>query len=191
MLNALGFDEKTVLGGESIVQLHLTWPGRPSEFGLGAAQGQVTFQSTNGRLLELSPGATSRMFGFLLMTSLPRRLRLDFSDIFDEGGEYETIDGVLDLDHGNAYTNNLILENPSAMITVAGRTGILHQDYDQVVTVTPKLSSSLPLVPIWLLQKILNKQIFDKAFRYEYYDTGKWENPHVERQMIESDNPDQ
>ena len=54
------------------------------------------------------------------------------------------------------------------------------EDYDQLVTVIPKISSTLPLVPLWLAQKILDRNVFDKAFAYQYMITGPWSQPSVE-----------
>ena len=72
------------------------------------------------------------------------------------------------------------MESDTARLEVVGRTGLVSKDYDQLVTVIPKISSSLPLVPIWIAQKLLDRNVFDKAFAYQYTITGPWEEPAVE-----------
>jgi hypothetical protein len=47
-----------------------------------------------------------------------------------------------------------------ARIDIRGHTGLSAEDYDQTVTITPRLTSSLPLAPICLAEKVLNAQIF-------------------------------
>ena len=72
---------------------------------------------------------------------------------------------------------------------IAGRTGLVDEDYDQLITVTPKLSDSLPLMPIWLVEKVLHTELFDRLFAYQYTVTGSWDEPSVTRIVIENDFP--
>ena len=187
LLRALGQEESTAQGGATDVVLTLDWPGSPSQFSLKRVVGVVQIRSSRGRLLDINPGATGRLVGFLMMTALPRRLKLDFSDIFSTGITYEVIDGSFALENGHAYTNNLMVDSLTATIEIAGRTGLIDEDYDKVVTITPKLASSLPLAPLWLLEKLLQREIFDKTFSYQYTITGSWEDPQIERIAIETE----
>ena len=159
--------------------LSASWQGPPSAFDMKRIDGALAFQANDGVLTEVERGATSRMFGLLMLTDIPRRLRGDFSDLFDEGFTYDRLQGNFNIADGNAYTQDLTLEGSTARISIAGRTGLVNEDYDQVVTVTPKLSSSLPLVPIWLAEKMLDIRLIDNVFAYRYTITGSWESPSV------------
>ena len=109
----------------------------------------------------MEPGTTGRMFGLLNLTVLPRRLlRLDFSDLFEEGVSYQSLTGSFRLSGGHAWTDD--------------------------VTMTPKLSTSLPLAPLWLAEKFLNRKLIDSAFSYRYIITGTWSDPHIERERVEA-----
>ena len=180
MLGTLGFDGKVVTGGKTDISLRGSWTGAPAEFGLERLTGVMHFLSTDGRLTRLEPGVTGRVFGLLTITSLPRRLILDFSDLFKGGFEFDRIEGSFAIENGNAYTDDLFMESDTARFEVVGRTGLAAEDYDKLVTVIPKISSSLPLVPLWLAQKILNRNVFDAAFSYQYTITGAWNTPVVE-----------
>ena len=187
LLHALGQEESTAQGGATDILVTLDWPGSPSQFSLKSMSGIVHLRANRGRLLDINPGATGRLVGFLMMTSLPRRLKLDFSDLFDAGIIYKWIEGSFAIENGHAYTNNLLVESETAKIEIAGRTGLIAEDYDQVVTITPRLASSLPLAPVWLLEKVLQREIFDKAFSYQYTITGSWDDPQIERIAIETE----
>ena len=187
LLRTLGHGEDTSEGGATDILVTLDWPGSPSQFSLQNMSGVVHLRANRGRLLDINPGATGRLVGFLMMASLPRRLKLDFSDLFDEGIVYELIEGSFAIENGHAYTNNLLVESEAAKIEIAGRTGLIAEDYDQIVTITPRLASSLPLAPVWLLEKVLQRQVFDKAFSYQYTITGDWDDPLVERIAIETE----
>ena len=110
-------------------------------------EGQLDMKISEGQFLDINPSA-GRLFGLLSIQALPRRLTLDFSDLFDEGFSFDTIEGNFSIQQGHAYTNNLEMLGPSADIYVSGRTGLSTEDYDQIATVTPKISSGLPQVEL-------------------------------------------
>ena len=190
MLDSLGFDGSVVAGGTTDMSLRGSWTGVPADFEIERLAGVMHFLSTDGRLTRIEPGVTGRVFGLLTITSLPRRLILDFGDLFKDGFEYDRIEGSFALEKGNAYTDDLFIEGDTARFEIVGRTGLEAEDYDQLVTVIPKISSSLPLVPLWLAQKILNRNVFDKAFAYQYTITGPWSQPSVELVKTRSRNGD-
>ena len=179
-LETLGFEGNAVAEGTTDISLRGSWKGTPADFALDRLTGVVNFLSTDGRLTEIEPGVAGHVLGLLTITSLPRRLILDFGDLFKDGFGYDRIEGSFAIEKGNAYTDNLFMESDTARFEVVGRTGLASKDYDQLVTVIPKISSTLPLVPIWIAQKILDRNVFDKAFAYQYTITGPWDEPTVE-----------
>lgn len=185
MLTAFGY-AAPLSGGKSQIDLSAAWAGAPADFALDRLNGNLTLRATKGRLLEVDPGAGGRVFGLLSLQALPRRLTLDFSDIFAKGFSFDRIEGYFVLEDGNAYTNNLVMEGPSAKISVTGRTGLAAKDYDQVVTVKPEISEGLsvgaglaggPVVglSLFLANKLL-PGLKDIA-SYQYTIKGSWKEP--------------
>ena len=180
MLDSLGFDGGVVTGGETNLSLRGAWTGTPADFAIDRLTGVLHLLSTDGRLTRVERGVAGRVFGLLTVTSLPRRLLLDFSDLFRDGFEYDRIKGSFAIENGDAHTDDLFMEGDTARLEVVGRTGLVSEDYDKLVTIIPKISSSLPLLPLWLVQQILDRNVFDKAFSYQYTVTGPWSEPVVE-----------
>ena len=123
----------------------------------------------------------------LNLSALQRRLTLDFCDIFKKGFSFDSIEGDFLLDSGDAYTNNFVMKGPSAIIEIYGRIGIYDESFDQLVIVTPKIASTLPLAGIlaggpavgaalFLAEKLVGKQ-FDRITQVEYLVTGSWSDP--------------
>jgi uncharacterized protein YhdP len=136
----------------------------------------------------------------LSLTTLPRRLSLDFTDLFSKGFSFDLIHGDFDIDSGDAYTTNLYLEGPPARIEASGRVGLRDEDYDQLVTVTPRLTSSLPLAGaivggpvaggvLFAVDKLFGKRI-DKISSYQYTITGPWTDPVITRLKESAPKPD-
>ena len=69
--------------------------------------GQVKVAIDAGQFLKAEPGA-ARLLGVLSLQSLPRRLLLDFRDLFEEGFAFDNVTGDVQ-DRRTAWrrTNNL------------------------------------------------------------------------------------
>ncbi len=195
VLQHFGYDAKAIRGGQTTLDIEAMWPGTPGDFTLDRLDGSLNLRVQKGRLLDIEPGS-GRLFGLLSLQSLPRRLSLDFADLFQKGYVFDRIEGWFELENGNAYTNSLLMEGPSSRVEITGRTGLAQKDYDQRATVTPALSKSIPIASalfgpagigvgaaIYLGQKVF-KQIpdqLDKFLRKQYSITGPWDNPQVEK----------
>ena len=129
MLGAFGYT-LPLEGGKTDLKVQARWPGSPADFTLGALQGTLEIDVLDGRFLEVNQGV-GRLFGLLSVHALQRRLRLDFSDIFGKGFAFDWIGGAFSITGGDAYTNDLVMEGPSARIEISGRVGLLRRDYDQ------------------------------------------------------------
>lgn len=192
LLADLGFTQN-MKDASATIDSQLTWPGSPMDMGLRSVAGELDIHVGKGRFLQVEPGV-GRIFGLLNIGVLQRRLMLDFSDLFEEGFSFDRIEGHFTVDGGDAYTSNLKVESPSAMIDIAGRTGLVAQDFDQVVTVTPQVTGTLPVVggivggpavggALFLAQKLLGKRM-DKVTRYEYRVSGSWDDPEITREKF-------
>lgn len=178
------------------VQLNsqLNWRGNPGQFSVAAMQGQLDLSVGRGSLIEVEPGAAGRIFGLLSIAAIPRRLALDFSDLFGKGFDFSAITANFTFADGIARTDDLVMRGDSALIEVAGPVNLVDKTYDQVVKVTPEVSSTLPIAgavaggpvglgvgtAILLVDKIAGT-LFDREIvnliSYQYALTGPWDSP--------------
>lgn len=168
------------VAGAADLLLSASWPGSPLDFDVDRIEGTLHVEARDGRLTQVRRGAASRLFGLLMLASLPRRLFLDFRDLFQEGFAFDTLEGSFSIASGDARTRDLVIDGPTATIEIAGRTGLVAEDYDKIATIVPKLSGSLPFLPIWIGQKLFNTQVFDRAFAFRYAIRGPWSEPRIE-----------
>ena len=189
-MNTFGY-ANGIAGGTGRINVHAAWAGALADAAPEKIDGKLTLDIKKGRMLELNPGA-GRLFALLSIQALPRRLALDFSDLFSKGFAFDEIKGEFRLEHGEAYTNNLAMNGPSAKVRATGRVGLSERDYDQRVHVIPDLTASMPAltaiaaaspqigVATYVLGKIFQTQI-DEAAGVDYTITGSWDSPQVER----------
>jgi uncharacterized protein YhdP len=170
------------------VHASLNWHGGPQDFSLGQVSGRLGFTVMNGQVIKVNPGA-GRLFGLLSIAALPRRLSLDFRDLFEDGFVFDRIEARLRLEGGDAYTRLFYMKGPAARVDFNGRIGLGARDYDQVVTITPHISNTLPLVgaltggpigavALFITQKLLEPGI-NKLTQYHYRVTGSWDDPEI------------
>jgi len=188
MLNHFGYAADNVNGGVSTINANVFWRGIPFDYSHEKLNGQISLSVKDINFSDIDPGA-GRVFGLLSIQALPQRLSLDFSDLFKKGLQINTIEGSFSVKHGDAVTDDLSLQGPAARIDIAGRIGLAKQDYDQIMAVTPEVSSSLPLVgavvagpagagigtAILFLHKLFNPKIL----HYKYHVSGPWADPEV------------
>lgn len=185
MLGDFGF-ANVFSGGKTRDELDATWPGAPSSLEMANMDGKLSVEVSNGRIPQVAPGM-GRLFGLVSLGDLPRRLSLDFGDVFGKGLGFDSITGDFKLSNGNATTDNLKIHSSAAEISITGRTGLRAKDYDQQVVVVPHIGNSLPVVgavvagPVGAaaglaVQGLLGRGLNHVAIR-RYRVTGTWDKP--------------
>jgi uncharacterized protein (TIGR02099 family) len=167
------------------------WPGPPSGAWLDHIAGDLALRAEKGSLVDVEPGGAGRAAGLLSISALPRRLALDFRDVFNRGFVFDDITADFVIVDGNAYTDNLKLTGPVAEVGLIGRTGLRDRDYRQQVVVTAEPGKVLPTVgallagPQVAAALLIFTRIFKKPLggigRASYCVTGSWSEPIVER----------
>jgi uncharacterized protein (TIGR02099 family) len=173
------------------VTASLYWPGPPSAAWLDHIAGDLALRAEKGSLVDVAPGGAGRAAGLLSISALPRRLALDFRDVFNRGFVFDDITADFVIVDGNAYTDNLKLTGPVAEVGLIGRTGLRDRDYRQQVVVTAEPGKVLPTVgallagPQVAAALLIFTRIFKKPLggigRASYCVTGSWSEPVVER----------
>jgi uncharacterized protein (TIGR02099 family) len=192
----LGLDP--VIEGESAtVTASVRWDSAPTAAWLDHLNGEVSLFVETGTLREIDPGA-GRVVGLMSIAALPRRLLLDFRDVFEQGFAFDEISGTFRIIDGNAYTNDLKFGGPAAEIGVVGRTGLRDRDYRQQIVITAEPSNMLPTVggllggagvgAALLIFTRLFKEPLKGIGRASYCLSGSWEEPIVE--PIDNDEPE-
>jgi len=191
MLQQFGYPNPPIIGRTSQITIKGYWQDAPYNFNLSKPVGTLSLIAMEGRIVAVDPGPIGRLFGLFDVYTLPQRLALDFSDMFDHGFSFNTIAGVFFIKNGIARTDHLILRAPSAQIEISGQTNLVKKNYDQIVTVFPHLSNPLPVasalaggigigVAALIAQQLLQREL-ENIIKSDYHITGSWEKPKIVR----------
>ena len=151
--------------------------------------GEVRLRLADGELEEVEPGA-GRMLGLVSFVALPRRLSLDFRDVFGKGFSYDKIDGTFEVEDGVASTCDLSLEGPAANIGIVGQVDFAANEWQQGAVISANVGNTLPLVgavvggPPGAAAMLIFSQIFkeplEEVGQVFYGITGPWDDPAIE-----------
>lgn len=191
-LSGLGMDVHNLIVSKGEGNFKLSWPSSPADLALSQMSGNAYIALGAGRIVDV--GETSgakmdigKMLSIFSLQTIPRRLSLDFSDVFQQGYSFDSFKGDFTFTKGNAVTNNTRFDGPVAKVGIKGAIGLAAKTYNFTLSVTPYVTSSIPVaaalisgpiagVAALAVNKIIGSQIA-KATTYYYAVGGSWSNP--------------
>ncbi|MDH5857414.1 YhdP family protein [Lampropedia aestuarii] len=176
----------------------LSWQGSPLHLDIPSLNGDFSLDVAKGQFLKVNAGA-GRLLGVMSLQALPRRLTLDFRDIFSEGFAFDFVRGDIHLATGVASTNNLQMKGVNAGVVLEGSANILQETQNITAVVVPELdamTASLVATAInpaigagtFLAQFFFSKPLAEAAAQ-EFLIRGSWSDPIVERSSTRTAKP--
>lgn len=185
------FDMPGVLArGQGHLDGSLGWIGSPFSPHYPSMHGQLRLDVGAGQFLKADPGV-AKLLGVLSLQSLPRRLALDFRDVFSSGFAFDYVRGDVAVQKGIASTNNLQMKGVNAAVLMEGSADIDRETQDLRVLVVPEIDAGTaalaatvinPAIGIGaFIAQLVLKQPLIKAVTREFQIGGSWDNPQVSR----------
>lgn len=174
-----------IKGGVALIAGQLNWPGSPHQFQSKGLNGELQLGASKGQIVKVKPGV-GRLFGLLTLQSLPRRLTLDFRDLFSEGFAFDEISGNANITDGIMHSNDFFMTGPAAETKIKGDIDLNKETQYLHIKVIPHISDSFSLAALaggpivgaaaFVAQKLL-KDPLNKIAQSEYTIVGTWDNP--------------
>ncbi len=187
---------QTLRGGQGRIEGHLGWIGSPLALDTPSLSGELQLDMGRGQFLRAEPGV-AKLLGVLSLQALPRRLLLDFRDVFSEGFAFDFVRGHVTIAQGVARSNNLQMKGVNAAVLMEGSADIVRETQDLRVVVVPELNADTVSLVATLINPItglgtflaqfLLRQPLQQAATREFHITGPWADPvvtPVQRQPI-------
>ena len=176
--------------GNGFLEGQINWMGSPMALDYPSLSGAFNVNIENGQFLKADPGA-AKLLGVLNLQALPRRLTLDFRDVFSEGFAFDYVRGDVRIEQGLASTQNLQMKGVNAAVFMEGRADIARETQDIKVVVVPEINAgTASLIASWvnpvvglgsfLAQLILRKPLIESNTQ-EFKLTGTWTDPKIDR----------
>lgn len=188
LLDRFGF-ANVIRGGKGRMDGEISWKGLPFSLDIPSLNGQLTLDLASGQFLKVDPAA-AKLLGVLSLQSLPRRLVLDFRDVFSEGFAFDGVTANATINNGVARTDNFKMRGVAATVLMDGTADIAREVQNLHVVVIPEINVGAasivyglavnPVIGVgtFLAQLFLRDPLM-KAFTFEYQVTGPWKDPVV------------
>lgn len=194
-LARLGYPN-SVSDGVAEISGTLAWDGGPHQLDYASLSGKFAFRAAKGQFRQMEPGL-GKLLGVISLQSLPRRLSLDFRDVFRKGFAFDEILGEIKVDRGIASTDKFLIAGPAAKVLMSGAVDLARETQNLQMKVSPHVSEGVAIAtgllggPIGALAAFvtlkLAKDPFDNLVAFRYTVTGSWADPVVAR--VESSAP--
>ena len=187
LLKRLGMDG-LIRRGKGRLDGQVGWLGSPLSLDYPSMDGQFNVNIESGQFLKADPGI-AKLLGVLSLQSLPRRLSLDFRDVFSEGFTFDFVRGDVTIEQGQARTNNLQMKGVNAAVLMEGKVDIARETQDLRVVVVPEINAGTasliasvvnPAVGLgsFLAQLFLRRPLIE-ASTQEFHIDGAWADPQI------------
>jgi uncharacterized protein YhdP len=176
--------------GKGKIEGQVGWLGSPITVDYPSMTGSFNVALDDGQFLKSEPNI-GKLLAVLSLQSLPRRLMLDFRDVFSEGFAFDFVRGDVNISQGQARTNNLQMKGPNAVVLMEGSADIAKETQAIKVVVIPELNAAgaalvytaiNPVVGIYslLAQWLLLKPLV-QANTHEFFIDGTWVEPRINK----------
>lgn len=188
LLSRFGMPD-VVRGAAGAVKGQVAWLGAPTTFNTTTLNGGLELDVSSGQFLKADPGI-AKLIGVLSLQSLPRRLLLDFRDVFLEGFAFDSVTGNARITNGLVQTNNLQMAGVNATVLMEGQASLVDETQALQVVVVPQVdagtlsllaASANPVVGVatYFLERVFGDAI-NTANTKAFHVTGSWLEPQVE-----------
>jgi uncharacterized protein YhdP len=180
----------SIVGGAGNINGTLSWIGNPFALNVDSLHGKLFVLAEDGKFGKMKPGV-GNLIGLLSLQSLPRRITLDFRDVFSSGFSFDTVSSNVIIRDGIAFTDAFSMKGPAAKVLMSGSVNLKRKEQALDVYITPDLSSvaavagAVAVAPVvgvatFIAQKVLGDP-FDKIATRHYEVLGTWSAPEVRR----------
>lgn len=177
-----------IRSGKGKMEGQIAWLGSPLSLDYPSMNGQFNINVESGQFLKAEPGI-AKLLGVLSLQSLPRRLTLDFRDVFSQGFAFDFVRGDVNIKQGLASTNNLQMKGVNAAVLMEGSADIAKETQDIEVVVVPEINAGTasliatainPAIGLgtFLAQYFLRTPLTEAATKQFRID-GSWSDPRI------------
>jgi len=193
--------EEPVSGGKFTTDIRLYCDCAPWEVSTTKVSGFIKVDIEKGVFTEQDP-SFFKLLSFVSLDSIASRMKLDKSELQEQGFAYDRINVKLLFGDAKASIYDFQIESEDSEIELSGYADLINRDYNLVATVRPAIADSVPLATyiagggltglgIWAADKLLFGgevigQMFNDVLEFNYTIIGPWSNPVIESKGADS-----
>jgi uncharacterized protein YhdP len=178
-----------VKGAKTRMRGTLAWQGDPATLDLPTLTGELQMQANDGQFLEIEPGV-GKLISLMSLQALPKRITLDFRDVFSKGFQFDRIASSAQVETGVMKLQEFRMRGSAADVEMKGETDLVRETQNLQVRVVPSLAlgdtaalgigivNPVAGVAALIAQRLL-KNPLGQIFAFDYAVSGGWADPKV------------
>lgn len=161
-------------------------PWQPSEETLS---GTLKTHFGKGQIADVNTGRAGQLLRLFSFDALLRKLRFDFSDTFNDGFYFDSINGTAWIKNGVMRTDNLLVDGLEADIAMKGNIDLVKRQIDMEAVVAPEISASVGVATAFVINPVVGAAVFaaskvlaplwNKISLLRYHISGPLDKPEI------------
>nr|WP_309225239.1 YhdP family protein [Photobacterium ganghwense] len=133
-----------IQGAEFSTYASIQWQGAPWSMHRETLSGEVKSETGQGVISDI--GGAGRLLGLFSLDSIIRKMKLDFSGIFDDGLAFNYIRGTGRIENGLFTTSDIRMEALAGDMFIQGSANLVKETVDAKVKFIPDFTSGIPVL---------------------------------------------
>lgn len=133
-----------IQGAEFSSYASIQWQGTPWSVHRETLSGELKSETGKGVISDI--GGAGRLLGLFSIDSIVRKMKLDFSGIFDDGLAFDYIRGSGRIENGQFYTDDIKMQALAGDMFIRGSANLVDETVDAKVKFIPDFTSGIPVL---------------------------------------------
>lgn len=203
-IHSLGFDQTMrhfgvitpINNAPTDISFSLQWQGHPWQPKIETLSGFINAELGKGEITSIDVGRTGQILRMVSITSLIRKLQLDFSNSFTKSFDFNSIRMHSNLKNGILHTHNTLIDGSLADIAISGDIDLTKNKLSLEAMVAPEISMPVGVATAVAVNPIVGVAVFaatkvlaplwSKISFIRYSITGDFDNPSVDEVFRQS-----
>ena len=142
------------------VDYDLHWRNPPWQPDEASLNGILKARLGKGEIANVSTGHAGQLLRLLSFDALLRKLRLDFSDTFDEGFYFDSINSTAWIKDGVLHTDDTLVDGLEADIAMKGSVNLVRRELNMEAVVAPEISATVGVAAAFAVNPIVGAAVF-------------------------------
>ena len=134
----------SIENGKGLIDAQIKWKGNKVNSFLYSLSGNTNIDLKSGFFKKIDPGV-GKLLGIFSLQSIPKRLLLDFSDVYKEGFYFDKLVANAEIRDGIFRSNNIKMLGPSGSLSFDGEVDMRSQTQNLNFVIYPTITTAAAL----------------------------------------------
>lgn len=142
------------------IDYDLHWRSTPWQPSVSTLSGTLKTHFGAGEIADVNTGRAGQILRLFSVDALLRKLQLDFSDTFNQGFSFDSINGTAWIENGVMHSDNLLVDGLEADIAMQGEVDLVNRQLSMEAVVAPEISTTVGVATAFAVNPVVGAAVF-------------------------------